>query len=347
MTNTNSINRVHKSLDEALSLKRIVFWYDPKGEWEIEFNNYKNSSIEKRKVKNNEFSIKIEISRAPLNKNFLLYFKTEKPNEIDNWLLDLQLAGREFTADRASLDLQDAGLPLEFKSLAQEHRSFFRAPSRTLKLKQFIKANDDEDSVRLKMLAVIADEVPSIDHILLHCLNQINPEDSRITKTIDDLFGPFKLTDFFWSLIRNKFGYKSNEPNILDFAVELFKSSSSLTDENELEIHSKVFLSDWKDSRQNNDIFINWSKYIANVLKIDDIINDQLNEFDPGQDDSFESFELFTIHRIINYFFNKKDRASISEIIRNRETSFWSHGSFLSPLRSIHPDPHRNCVRRD
>ena len=58
-------------------------------------------------------------------------------------------------------------------------------------------------------------------------------------------------------------------------------------------------------------------------LKIDDIINDQLNEFDPGQDDSFESFELFTIHRIINYFFNKKDRASISEIIRNRETSFW------------------------
>ena len=47
--------------------------------------------------------------------------------------------------------------------------------------KQFIKANDDEDSVRLKMLAVIADEVPSIDHILLHCLNQINPEDSMST----------------------------------------------------------------------------------------------------------------------------------------------------------------------
>ncbi len=318
-----SINRIHDSLHKALSKKRIIFWYDPEGEWESEFENYKNDSIKKHKVDNNEFSIKVEITRSSLNQKFLLYFKSSKPNEKDNWLLDLLLCGDEFTADRSSLDLQDVGLPLEFKQLAKEHKTFFRAPSRKKKLKQILKPNDDETSIRLKMLAVITNTQPSIDRILLHCFNQYDPEDQDISNSINNLFAPFKLINFFWTTIASKFGYLSKEPNILDFAVELFKSSSSLTNKGDLEMHAKVFLSDWKDSRQSSEVFIKWSKNIEHFLKVDEILNDQLESFDPDQDDCFESIELFTIHRILKLFIKKADRKDILQIIKKRETSFW------------------------
>ena len=93
-------------------------------------------------MERNEFSVKAMISRAPLDQRFLLYIPSAKPPEPDNWLLDLLLAGHEFTADRASLDIQEAGLTLEFKELAQQHKAFFRSPVRTTKLKELLRPND-------------------------------------------------------------------------------------------------------------------------------------------------------------------------------------------------------------
>ena len=117
-------------------------------------------------MEGNEFSVKVTISRAPLDQGFLLYFPSAKPPEPDNWLLDLLLAGHEFTADRASLDIQEAGLTLEFKELAQQHKAFFRSPVRTSKLKGLLRPNDDETAVRLKMLGVLAKQQADIDKLL-------------------------------------------------------------------------------------------------------------------------------------------------------------------------------------
>ena len=126
MPSTLAANRIHESLDAALSRKRVVLWYDPNGEWASEFDDYQSGQVEKLRVEGNEFSVKVVISRAPLDQRFLLYIPSAKPVEPDNWLLDLLLAGHAFTADRASLDIQEAGLTLEFKELAQEQKAFFR-----------------------------------------------------------------------------------------------------------------------------------------------------------------------------------------------------------------------------
>ena len=127
MTQTpNSIKRIHESINNAFNDKRIVVWYDSESEWTEEFDSYKGSNIKKYHVDRNEFSVKVEISRASSDQKYLLYFKYDKPTDENNWLLDILLAGHEFTADRASLDIQEAGLSLEFKELAQKHKSFFR-----------------------------------------------------------------------------------------------------------------------------------------------------------------------------------------------------------------------------
>lgn len=103
----------------------MVIWYDPSGEWAEDFDNYQPKAAEKLRVEGNEFSVKVAISRAALDQRFLLYLPISKPLEPDNWLLDLLLAGHEFKADRASLDIQEAGLTLEFKELALQHKAFF------------------------------------------------------------------------------------------------------------------------------------------------------------------------------------------------------------------------------
>ena len=159
-------SRIHESLDTALARKRVVFWYDPNGEWDSEFDDYQPAAAEKLRVEGNEFSVKVAISRAPLEQRFLLYLPCAKPPEQGNWLLDLLLAGHEFTADRASLDIQEAGLTLEFKELAQQHKAFFRSPVRTSKLKGLLRPNDDETAVRLKMLGVLAKQQADIDKLL-------------------------------------------------------------------------------------------------------------------------------------------------------------------------------------
>ena len=166
-------NRIHESLDTALARRRVVLWYDPNGEWISEFDGYQSANAEKLRVECNEFSVKVAISRAPLEQRFLLYIPSAKPPEPDNWLLDLLLAGHEFSADRASLDIEEAGLTLEFKQLAQQHKAFFRSPLRTTKLKELLRPNDDEAAVRLKMLAVLAKQQPDIDKLLLHALHGV------------------------------------------------------------------------------------------------------------------------------------------------------------------------------
>ena len=59
-----STNRIHDSLDTALARKRVVFWFDPDAEWTSEYENYAPEGVEKREINGNEFSLKVEISRA-------------------------------------------------------------------------------------------------------------------------------------------------------------------------------------------------------------------------------------------------------------------------------------------
>lgn len=171
------------------------------------------------------------ISRAPLDKRFLLYLPSAKPTEPDNWLLDLLLAGHEFKADRASLDIQEAGLTLEFKELAQQHKAFFRSPVRTNRLKEWLRPNDDQDAVRLKMLAMVAKQQTAIDQLLLHAFAQLkDPANPEGADPVEALYGNAQLSASFWEFVKEKFGYDNPEPNLRDFAVALFNTVWSYPD---------------------------------------------------------------------------------------------------------------------
>jgi uncharacterized protein (TIGR02687 family) len=316
-------SRIFESLDTALARKRVVFWYDANGEWTSEFDDYEPAQAEKLRVEGNEFSVKVEISRAVLDQRFLLYLPCPKPPEPDNWLLDLLLAGHEFTADRASLDIQEAGLTLEFKELAQQHKAFFRSPVRTTKLKELLRPNDDEAAVRLKMLAVLAKQQADIDKLLLHAFSQLDPANPDGDDPVEALYGNHQLSSHFWKAVGEKFGYASPEPNLRDFAVALFNSVSSIGPSGELLPHARVFMSIWKDSRGSRPAFEQWSDHLAGVLRIEDQLNDAPDTYDPDDDDSYELIERFVLSRLLQRFQGDASDAQLLETIRNRTSSCW------------------------
>ncbi len=315
--------RIHESLDAALARKRVVLWYDPSGEWASEFVDYQPAAAEKLRVENNEFSVKVQVSRAPLDQRFLLYIPSAKPAEPDNWLLDLLLAGHEFTADRASLDIQEAGLTLEFKELAQEHKAFFRSPVRTTKLKELRRPNDDKSAVRLKMLAVLAKQPPDIDQLLLHAFGQLDPANPDGDDPVEALYGNHRLSSYFWKAVGEKFCYASPEPNLRDFAVALFNSVSSIGPDGVLLPHARVFMSIWKDSRSARSAFEQWSDHLAGVLRVEDQLNDAPDSYDPDDDDSYELIERFVLRRLLHRFQADASDADLLDAIRGRSSSCW------------------------
>jgi uncharacterized protein (TIGR02687 family) len=324
MTRTpDPTNRIHESLNTALARKRVVLWYDPNGEWASEFDDYQPAAAEKLRVESNEFSVKVTISRAPLDQGFLLYFPSAKPPEPDNWLLDLLLAGHEFTADRASLDIQEAGLTLEFKELAQQHKAFFRSPVRTSKLKGLLRPNDDETAVRLKMLGVLAKQQADIDKLLRHAFSQLEPDNPDGDDPVEALYGNHQLSRHFWKTVGEKFGYTSPEPNLRDFAVALFSSVSSIGPSGDLLPHAQVFLSIWKDSYEHRPSFERWSDHLAGVLRVEDHLNNAPESYDPDDDDSFEVIERFVLSRLLQRFQGDASDAQLLETIRNRSRSCW------------------------
>jgi len=316
-------SRIFESLDTALARKRVVFWYDANGEWTSEFDDYEPAQAEKLRVEGNEFSVKVEISRAVLDQRFLLYLPCPKPPEPDNWLLDLLLAGHEFTADRASLDIQEAGLTLEFKELAQQHKAFFRSPVRNNKLKELLRPNDDEGVVRLKMLAVLAKQQADIDKLLLHAFSQLDPANPDGDDPVEALYGHHQLSSHFWRAVGEKFGYVSPEPNLRDFAVALFNSVSSIGPSGELLPHARVFMSIWKDSLSSRPAFEQWSDHLAGVLRVEHQLNDAPDTYDPGDDDSYELIERFVLSRLLQRFQGDASDAQLLETIRNRSSSCW------------------------
>jgi len=316
-------SRIHESLDTALARKRVVLWYDPNGEWTSEFDDYQHAQAEKLRVEGNEFSVKVAISRAPLDQRFLLYLPSAKPPEPDNWLLDVLLAGHEFTADRASLDIQEAGLTLEFKELAQQHKAFFRSPVRNTKLKELLRPNDDEAAVRIKMLAVLAKQQADIDKLLLHAFCQLDPANPDGEDPVEALYGNHHLSRHFWRAVGEKFGYASPEPNLRDFAVALFNSVSSIGPSGELLPHAQVFLSIWKDSRGSKPAFEQWSDHLVGVLRVEEQLNDAPDSYDPDDDDSYELIERFVLCRLLQRFQGDASDAELLETIRNRTSSCW------------------------
>jgi uncharacterized protein (TIGR02687 family) len=300
-------DRITQALKKLFERHRIVFWYDAKHELRNEFETLSLAGVEKLELNNNEFALKYRLLREQPEQKFLLYREGPQPTDLDNWLLDVQLAHGEFRTDQAALWLSELELGFQFVELVQTHAEFFQSIKRRETLKKLLKPDDTNGVIRLKMLAVCTGSEARMDTVLENLLQELADGREEKIKLIDRC----GLNDFLWEQLSRYYGYKSGEPNIRDFVIELFKSCYAIGTNGQATLNGDalVFLKRWKDSRQFENCFETLSAECAEVLGI---------EHDLSKRDFRQLIELD--------YFRLIDQKIISDLVREVATRTVSSG---------------------
>ncbi|AUZ76293.1 MULTISPECIES: BREX-1 system phosphatase PglZ type A [Aeromonas] len=311
------ISQIERALVKLFDRHRIVFWYDAKQELRGDFEALQLPGVEKLTLANNEYGIKYKLLREQPEQKFLLYREGPQPADLDNWLLDVQLAHGEFRTDQVAIWLSELELGLEFTDVVQAHAEFFLAAKRKDALKKQLKPDDSAGQIRLKMLAVCTGSEPRMDAVVENLLQEL--ADGRDEKI--KLVGRCSLDDFLWEQMTRCYGYKSDEPGIRDFAIELFKSCYAMTvggggtdGRVKLTGDALVFLKRWKDSRQFEEGFEILSGECAEVLGI---------EQDLAKRDFRELIELDYFHLIDQKIISDLVRAVAARTASSGDVAIW------------------------
>ncbi|MQY78818.1 MAG: BREX-1 system phosphatase PglZ type A, partial [Bacteroidetes bacterium] len=149
------MNRIEEALQKLFNDHRIIFWYDEKTDLFGQYDEVELPGIEKIHVQNNSFYIKHLVTSQKPGHKFLLYFTEKRPENAENWLLDLELANYLFHTDQEALFLQELELDYQFKELVTTHLEFFKNKERRAALKELLGKGDEHLAIRYKMLAVL------------------------------------------------------------------------------------------------------------------------------------------------------------------------------------------------
>jgi uncharacterized protein (TIGR02687 family) len=275
-------DRITQSLTKLFEKHRIVFWYDAKQELRQEFEAIALDGIEKIELTNNEFGVKYRILRQQPKGKFLLYHEGPQPADLDNWLLDTQLAHTDFRADQVAMWLAELELGREFTDVVQGHIAFFQALERRETLKRLIAPDDTPSQIRLKMLAVCAGcgSEARLEAVLEQLLAELSADGTQYGggQAGDKyrLIARCELEAFFWEQMKRDYGYSSPEPSIKDFVLQLFgdcyfKNVAAHRKQSmaNLSPDALVFLKRWKDSIKCKESFEALSKQCAEDLDIE------------------------------------------------------------------------------
>ncbi len=256
---------------------RIIFWYDTKKELRGDFEGLRLDGIQKVELKNNQFAVKHRILREHPDQKFLLYHEGPQPSDLENWLLDVQLAHGDFCTDQVAIWLSELELGIEFADLVRDHLDFFHGARRREALKTLLESDDTHGMIRTKMLAVCAGSEPRLDSVLETLLSELSVMGEEKIK----LIARCGLETFLWDQLKRHFGYESETPGLMDFVIQLFGDtyfmtvdpahlSRSKSQRSKMTLDALVFLKRWKDSRRHEASFEALSEKCAEILSIEE-----------------------------------------------------------------------------
>jgi len=305
-------DRISQALSRLFDKHRIVFWYDTKQELRSDYDAVSIPGVEKLEIANNEYGLKHRILRETPEQKFLLYKEGPQPEDLDNWLLDVQLAHGEFRTDQIAIWLSELELGLEFAEIAQAHTEFFQAIKRKEALKKLLKPDDTAGQLRLKMLAVCAGSEPRMDSVVETLLQQLAEDRDDGIRLIERC----GLDSFLWEQLTRFYGYEAGEPSLRDFVIELFKSCYAMGTDGEVKLtgDALVFLKRWKDSRQFEQGFETLSAECAEVLGI---------EQDLGKRDFRDLVELDYFRLIDQKIISDLVRAVVGRTVTSGDVALW------------------------
>lgn len=314
------MSKIEEALIKLFTKHRIIFWYDENEELHEQFNELALDGIEKLRVKDNQFFTKYLVSREKPNRQFLLYFPHRKPDNSENWLLDIEMANYVFQTKQESMFAQELELDYTFTDLIGEHIEFFKSKERRTELIDLLGKEDDYHAIRYKMLAVLfgTDNISLIAFLQKHA-SAFNEGNERYDRELER----YNLKMFYWQEISRKYGYQSDRPAIYDLLIELFNKNFSLGKKSSIAKESKILISTWKDTISYQSTYRKLSQKIANDLKVESSIG-EANIDDIIQEDLFELIDQKVISDLSKLVCDEAisiDR--LNQLVKQRENKYW------------------------
>ncbi|MCP4125416.1 MAG: BREX-1 system phosphatase PglZ type A [Bacteroidetes bacterium] len=345
-----------EQVDQALCQKflteeqRLVFWNDPNGEFIDYINTGLPSELELVTIldvsKQGGLSAKLTLEQEDNVGKFLIYSTGTMPKPEEDWLLDIRLYSSEFHADVASIWLQELGLnELYLRDHLQSRATFLGSQERRKKLKKFISTNDDQTSIDLKMMAVLAgSEVASLSPILRAlCHGHLKNGRYNLNESPAALqqFDKMDLSEHFWQLGQQNFGYTNTSPTLSGllrhiFVSELFHQLDGTRIDSLSQFvlpdfgrqNAAVCLTQWRDSAGKAKSYDGVAKAIASELQLRDKFGELSLELLVGVS-TFWEVEGRVLSLLKNRAIDEAqaiDVDAISVAVTARKTGYWLAG---------------------
>lgn len=316
------MNKIEEALSKLFTKHRIIFWYDDKSELLEQYNELALAGIGKLVVDNNQFYVKYLTNKEKPNNKFLLYLPYKKPENAENWLLDMELAHYVFQTNQEAMFAQELELDYSFTELIGEHIEYFRSKDRRTSLKELLGKDDEHQAIRYKMLAVLFNtENVSLISFLQEHASAFNDGNERLDRELER----YSLKSFYWKEIARKYGYYNESPTIYDFLIEIFNNNFSLGKKTSIAKESKILISIWKDTISYQAAYRKLSKKIADDLKIESVLS-EVNLEEIIHDDLFELIDKKIISGLVKQVCDETiSNDKLSQLVKQRENKYWYH----------------------
>lgn len=183
-------DKIKEILDQRFSLvpefpkkRHIIFWYDPDKAFkdiipELEIDNVKIIVLEKttnRKgelISTNIFDTKYTLEYRDLESNYLIYSEYQRPEDRENYLIDIERYSEFFVADKSAMIMEEFNFyrrDFRLNQVIREHLDFFGSKERKEKLSKLIDNPETirENDLKLAILAVaVNSKVVDIQEII-------------------------------------------------------------------------------------------------------------------------------------------------------------------------------------
>ena len=193
---------------------RVVFWMDPKREFEDSIDQIDIEDVEVLKWNgHNSFKIKYTIEYESKESRFLIYVPGNMPPDEENILADmLHYSKPFFSADKMSCFAMELGIPENNVNIMRSHEDFFKSKDRRSRLLKTGMDPQDPQSIVASMIAVtlnsdstdVTDILASIMKVYSKSLDE--DTDDEMESKLDS----FRLSEDFWMMMNREFGYKGN-----------------------------------------------------------------------------------------------------------------------------------------
>lgn len=323
------IERKFKEYDHRL----FIFWYDESKNF---FEDIKNDTFENVKTiifDNNEFAIKHLLEVEDLESNYLIYFPCPRPQDKDNWLLDILLYSEEYYADEVALTMRKLGLSNPYlRKVVDRYTKFFKNQNRIDELKKQVTVNDaiSENDLLNGMIAVLVKSKSiKIEALLTELIFDIELQNKY--QEIKN----YGFEEYLWNQI-NAYTNYAGEQSIISLVKQYMMTAVAKTSKIEnYSSYYKQYIIDSSNQASNDALLLvdniktdsrypALQEYIAKALRIGELIQTRGID-DLGNSDVFEIFDTFIIKSILESLSTGSLDYDFFEniVLNNRMNSSW------------------------